>query len=355
MARNLVMCLDGTAGQVQGPRSKNGESNVVLLHDLLDRSDDTLQLAFYDPGVGTFASSAAWSPLARWFSRLGGNIWGAGVRENLGDAYLWLMRNWQPGDRIYLFGFSRGAFTARALTGMLRTVGLLRPGAENLVPYVISVYARRGASDVSWDAIHRYAELFAHRVDGRTTIPVAYLGIWDTVKALGVFRMAPQWPYTRTLPNAQRIRHVISIDERRRPFAEYLVQRDDERDCDEQWFAGVHCDVGGTFKDDPRLSTIALKWMIEGALQADPNPTTALRVRRRKYNALVASVVTSHAEGKQHRNSWVWNLLIPRRRRIAPDAVIHSSVRARLAAVPEYRPHLPAQPVWGDPGWAADG
>ena len=95
MSRNLVMCLDGTAGQVRG----KGDFNSVRLYELLDLSDETVQVAYYEPGVGTFSSPGAWTPLARWFSRMGGLIWGGGLRENLGDAYLWLMRTWQPGDR----------------------------------------------------------------------------------------------------------------------------------------------------------------------------------------------------------------------------------------------------------------
>ena len=205
MGRNLVMCLDGTAGQVRG----KGDSNSVRLYELLDFSDETAQLAYYDPGVGTFSSPGAWTPFARWFSRMGGLIWGAGLRENLGDAYLWLMRTWQPGDRIYVFGFSRGAFTARALTGMLRLIGLMRPGSENQLQYAIAQYARRGGEKaIAWDEIHRFSGLFARQVDGRSTIPVEFLGVWDTVKAMGLIRTAPKWPYTRTTPNALRIRHT---------------------------------------------------------------------------------------------------------------------------------------------------
>ena len=139
----------------------------------------TKQIAYYDPGVGTFASAGAWTGFARWLSRTGGLIWGAGLRENLGDAYLWLMQHWEPGDRVYVFGFSRGAFTARALVGMLRTIGLMRPGSENQLQYAVAAYARKGgsesderSSDEAWKEIHRFSGLFARKVDGRSTIPV---------------------------------------------------------------------------------------------------------------------------------------------------------------------------------------
>jgi uncharacterized protein (DUF2235 family) len=344
MTRNLVLCLDGTAGRVRG----DGDSNSVRLYDLLDRSDEGRQIAYYDPGVGTFASPGAWTPAARALSRLGGLVYGAGLRENLGDAYLWLMRTWRPGDRIFVFGFSRGAFTARALTGMLRLIGLMRPGSENQLQYAVSMYARGGAErSIPWDEIHRFSGLFAQQVEGRSTIPVHYLGLWDTVKALGFVRTAPDWPYTRRLPNAEHIRHAISIDERRRPFREYVVQTEAPESLEEAWFAGIHSDVGGTFADDPRLSTIALKWVMEGAV------ANGLHLDERKVGKAFAQFSGEDATGRIHVNHWSWNALVPRGRPIAAGANVHASVRDRIARVPGYRPTLPGDAVWVDEGWAS--
>ncbi|WBM80402.1 DUF2235 domain-containing protein [Cryobacterium breve] len=143
MARNLVICLDGTGAQ---PRAR-GDSNVIKVFGMLDLTDPTKQIAYYDPGVGTFSSSASWGPLARWLSRVGGLAFGNGLRQNLGEAYTWLMQEWDPGDRIFVFGFSRGAYTARALSGMLRTIGLLHAGSENLVPYAVSEFTKRSKDD----------------------------------------------------------------------------------------------------------------------------------------------------------------------------------------------------------------
>lgn len=349
MARNLVICLDGTAAQVRG----DADSNSVRVYDMLDLSDETRQVAYYDPGVGTFSSPGAWTPLARSLSRLGGLIWGGGLRQNLGEAYLWLMHNWQPGDRIYVFGFSRGAFTARALTGMLRLIGLMRPGSENQLQYAVAQYARAGGeSDIPWDEIHRFSGLFAQKVDGRSTIPVEFLGVWDTVKAMGALRWAPKWPFTRSVPNARFIRHAVSIDERRRPFEEYLVQMNDPKSgkplhdpatVEEAWFAGVHTDVGGTFVDDSRLSTIALKWVVEGAIDH------GLLVDPRRYEK-ACTIELPFAAGAAHSNSWVWNLVGPRTRPIPAGAHVHASVRARMGADAGYRPEL-TDPVWVDERW----
>jgi uncharacterized protein (DUF2235 family) len=341
MPRNLVVCLDGTAGQVRGP----GDSNSVLAYQLLDLSDREKQVAFYDPGVGTFSAPGAWTPFARWFTRLGGLVYGGGLRENLGDAYLWLMQEWKPGDRVYIFGFSRGAFTARALVGMLRLVGLMRHGSENQLQYAVAEYARRGGEQkIPWDEIHRFSALFAQQVDGHSTVPITYLGVWDTVKAMGVARLAPEWPYTRKLPNAARIRHAVSIDEWRRPFREYLVDPA-HPNLEEVWFAGIHSDVGGTFPDDPKLSAITLRWILEGAREEGILLTDAADQR-------FAEITSDNALGAAHRDNPVWSLLVKRPRPIPANARIHASVRERIASVPGYHPMIPVSATWYDEGWA---
>ena len=143
MAKNVVVCLDGTGNQVKA----RGSTNVVRLYELLDLRDPGRQVAYYDPGVGTFSAAGAWTPAARTLSRGLGLALGTGMRQNLAEAYRYLMETWEPGDPLYVFGFSRGAYTARALAGMLYRVGLLRPGAENLVPYAVGVYARNRGED----------------------------------------------------------------------------------------------------------------------------------------------------------------------------------------------------------------
>jgi uncharacterized protein (DUF2235 family) len=334
--KNLVICLDGTGAQ---PRQA-GNTNLVRLYSMLDLSDPRKQIAYYDPGVGTFASAGAWTPLSRWFSRMLGLAFGSGLKQNLGEVYTWLMQNWERGDQVFVFGFSRGAYTARALLGLLRTLGLLRPGSENFVPYVVSTYAG------NWGDIHKNAEIFAQRVDdeGRTTVPVRYLGVWDTVKAAGFLRRSISWRYTHELPNAQRIRHAVSIDERRRLFREYPIAAADETLREEVWFAGVHSDVGGTFDDDPALSTIALKWIVEQAV------AEGMLVRSRKY-AAECTVTPEFAEGLVHRMSWAWRFLGERRRPIPTGSRMHTSVRERIGTVTGYDPIGSTNVTWADEDW----
>ena len=118
------------------------------------------------------------------------------MRQNLAEAYRYLMETWEPGDPLYVFGFSRGAYTARALAGMLYRVGLLRPGAENLVPYDVGVYARnRGedadlSGDEGWDRIDRFSAAFARTTRNRSrAVPITFLGAWDTVKAARILKL----------------------------------------------------------------------------------------------------------------------------------------------------------------------
>lgn len=337
MPRNLVICLDGTGAQ---PRAA-GDTNVVRLYSMLDLSDPETQIAYYDPGVGTFASAGAWTRAARWWSRVRGLAFGTGLKENLGEAYTWLMRHWRPGDQVYVFGFSRGAYNARALVGMQRAIGLLRPGSENFVPYAVTAYSG------GFDDMHHIAEVFSQKVDaeGHTTMPIRYLGVWDTVKAAGFLRSSISWPWTHRLPNVQRIRHALSIDERRRPFREYLIADPDDGQREEVWFAGVHSDVGGTFADDARLSTIALKWVVDGAV------AEGLRVRRRKH-AVETTVDPTFATGVAHRNSGWWALLGRRRRPVPEGARVHASVKARIDAAIGYDPFGDVPVEYVDAGWA---
>jgi uncharacterized protein (DUF2235 family) len=344
MAKNIVLCLDGTGNQV----GAKGNTNVVRLYEMLDLRDPESQIAFYDPGVGTFSAQGALTPLARRSTRLLGLAVGYGIRANLAEAYTYLMRTYEPGDRIYIFGFSRGAYTARALCGMLHRAGLLTTGAENLVPYAIQAYARSKQkwTENDWKRIDKFAHVFAVESSGSRSVPIHFLGIWDSVKAAGILRWNLKWPYTRQLPNVQTVRHAVSIDEKRRPYEEYLVYpKDDKPELREVWFAGVHSDVGGTFEDDPRLADVSLKWMTDHALEA------GLLVNKTIYRR-VCALTREHALGKIHRMGRVWILLTYRRRSIVPaGALVHESVRIRLEVNRSYEPKGIGGSSWDDRNW----
>jgi uncharacterized protein (DUF2235 family) len=316
---------------------------------MLELGDRNEQIAYYDPGVGTFSSYGAWTPAAKRVSRLLGLATGIGMRENLAEAYTFLLQHWQPGDRLYVFGFSRGAYTARALAGLLYRVGVMRPGSENLVQYAVNAYARnkRRWNEEDWDQIDRFAHAFSITHGRSLAVPVEFLGIWDTVKAAGVLRRDLKWPYTRQLPNVRSIWHAVSLDERRRPFREYLVEAGSAATrLNEVWFAGVHSDVGGTFRDDWKLADVALKWMADGAIAA------GVRIRPDAYRKICA-VEKGHAAGKIHRAGLLWNALVLRRRAVPAEAQVHASVRDRIAMDGAYGRRLPAGAIWEDTQWLA--
>lgn len=361
MGRNLVLCLDGTSNE---PESDT--TNVARIFEAAAKTPT--QLVYYDPGVGTMGARGAITAWGKQATRVAGLVGGFGIKDNIEEAYTFLVQHWEPGDSLYLFGFSRGAYTARALAGMLRTVGLLRPGAENLVPYALKLYAKSGRLDATPD---QEKEFWAVRSDftqkfGNPLFPhpfdphqrqVRFLGVWDTVKSVGWLNWRARfeqarWPFTHKLPNVDLARHALAIDERRRPFPEYRfdpgVVAASEGRFQEVWFAGVHSDVGGQFRDDHRLSDLAFAWMLEEAAAAglevdDKAYRRLLKVRRGQ------PLPDDLPLGKIHPNGRVWMLAGGwRRRPIRPGDQVHPSVHRRIEATAgtatPYRPRLPQQP-----------
>src|SRR5688572_26426384 len=133
MPKNIVICCDGTGNEVNA----NEFTNVVKLYRRLSREDPARQINYYDPGLGTLGTPGFRTRTFTSITRLIGLAFGYGIHDNVKDAYLFLMRNYQEGDRIFLFGFSRGAYTVRALAGMLFRVGLLEYGNDNLVEHAL--------------------------------------------------------------------------------------------------------------------------------------------------------------------------------------------------------------------------
>jgi len=152
--KNIVICCDGT-GNAYG----NNNSNVVKLYATLEINDR--QIGYYHPGVGTMGAPSANNKVEEEWSVISGLAFGAGLMSNVGDAYRYLMELYCEGDDIYLFGFSRGAYTARALAGVLHMFGLLCPGNEGLIPYVTRMYARTSRE------LARQQDTFGWRMDSK--------------------------------------------------------------------------------------------------------------------------------------------------------------------------------------------
>jgi uncharacterized protein (DUF2235 family) len=258
-----------------------------------------------------------------------------------------LIEHYEPGDHVFVFGFSRGAFTARGLVGMTYRSGVMRQGTENLVPYLVAAYTKGSAfSNDDWDKLDRFADTFSVVTDKSLAMPVHFLGLWDSVKALGILRPDPKWPYTRQLPNARHIFHAVSIDERRRAYREYLIKPSKALVSKETWFAGVHSDIGGGFRDDPELSRITLKWMADRALDYGLLLSPRAYVRQ-------CTVSSSDAVGRLHRAGWIWGLMTFRQRpMVAETPLVHASVRARMQGDASYQiPRQPEDVTWDDVDW----
>src|SRR5437870_1757653 len=204
MAKNIVICCDGTGNQF-GEQN----SNVVKLYQTL--VSNASQIPYYHPGVGTMGTRNALTSIGKWWTRKIGLAFGYGISENIADAYQFLMREFEPGDSVYVFGFSRGAYTARALCGMLHIVGLLTEGNEALIPYAIRMIKRKG---IDFKVAGEFKKTFSR--DCRPH----FVGVWDTVSSVGWVYNAVHFPFTRATknPDFHIVRHAVSIDERRAFF-----------------------------------------------------------------------------------------------------------------------------------------
>lgn len=360
MGRNLVVCLDGTRNEPE-----KGCTDVVRIFDMAVK--DESQIVYYDPGVGTMGARSATTRLGKLATESFGSLLGHGIKENVEEAYRFLMQTYRRDDSIFVFGFSRGAYTALALAGMLRTVGLLRPNLENLVPYAIDMYTQGGKGDrikregddddEFWAMRNAFRATFGNPdvPRGRGARQVHFLGIWDTVKTVGWFNMRAKlveakWPFTRNVSGVATARQALAIDEDRRPYPAYdLRPRGDDRPerVRQRWFAGVHSDVGGFYADDHRLSDIALQWVAEEAIAA------GLAVDAAKFEHHVRAsrgeqLPDAHALGKIHYHQRRWYLLGRRRRAIPDGHEVSPSVYKRMeltAGTPdEYRPPVPPPP-----------
>ncbi len=292
--RQLVLLCDGTSNSVDVGQG----TNVLRMLSTLQASD-TQQLVFYDPGVG----SPSYAPETTWYDkskqttqRLMGLAFGKGVFENIAQAYEFLMREYREGDEIYVFGFSRGAFTARALVGMVSAFGLLPEHSTNLLPMLLNVYFTHRepqAVALGMQLAHhkRTREVLIKKVrennipPHRLDITVHFVGIWDTVATLGIPPLDQQIPVeaSMTYQDAQgqtqpkrfrHVRHALALDEQRVMFKPSVyVDEDRPRDAQhplqqsilQRWFPGVHCDIGGTYDDNAIISQAAFTWLLQEA------------------------------------------------------------------------------------------
>jgi uncharacterized protein (DUF2235 family) len=263
MKKRLVVFCDGTWNSADKP----AVTNVCKLREAVDEAEDAAvpQIVKYEPGVGT-----------RAWERIRGGAFGVGLSRNVRECYEFLVDNYEPGDELFFFGFSRGAFTARSLGGLVRNSGILRREHRGLVKDAYKLYRSRKPEDKPSEAA---ATAFRARYS-HPDAEIAFIGVWDTVGALGIPTSLPfltkRWSFHDTTLSAyvQNAFHAISIDERRRPFVPTLwvkkvkdgkvVEPPEHQTVEQLWFAGVHSDVGGGYPE-PDLSDIPLRWLADRA------------------------------------------------------------------------------------------
>ncbi|RZS57810.1 T6SS phospholipase effector Tle1-like catalytic domain-containing protein [Sphaerotilus mobilis] len=280
--RNLIICFDGTNNKFG---SEN--TNVVRLVQSLER-DPRRQLVYYDPGVGTLPEPGLFTGIGKKISEIAGLAFGVGLNGKITGGYRYLMEHWRPGDHIYIFGFSRGAYTARALAALLHLFGLLPAGSENLLPYLMRKFmsssreykaaGTQGAvkpgvepSGPYRDFCAAWRDAFARDVPGQSErrLPVHFIGVWDTVKSVGWFWEPLSLPFTAFNPGVAIVRHAIALDERRAFFRQNRFSAGPAefgQDLVERWFPGVHADVGGGYPPEQgSLWRVAFCWMVANA------------------------------------------------------------------------------------------
>lgn len=262
MPKRLVICCDGTWNTPdQAAEGRPCPTNVtkVALEVAAKGADGWDQCVYYLRGVGTTRGE-----------RFRGGGFGVGLSRNVKDAYRTIVQNYEPGDELFLFGFSRGAFTARSTAGFVRNCGVLKRQEAFRVEEAYQLYRARGAHPRGTES-----ELFRRSYSYEPAI--TFIGVWDTVGALGIpvrgmGWLNKRWAFhdTKLSSSVKNAFQALAIDEKRGPFRPTLWEPHEDdahplgQRLEQVWFSGVHCGVGGGYKDTS-LSDIALLWMVQRA------------------------------------------------------------------------------------------
>lgn len=333
MSKRILFCADGTWDNT----GKN--TNVYRIYKAANVTAS--QIPFYDDGVGVDGLPV---------DQLAGGAFGTGIWEKIKTGYSKIAQVYEAGDQIFLFGFSRGAYTARSLAGMIAVCGLpTKSFTDDVVETAFSAYRDKLNRAALLTKLNASCDMF----DAKLTM----VGVWDTVGALGIPSLIGKvdpilygFLDTSLHPDVLNAYHAVSIDERRCEFPATLWTSDPApgQTLEQVWFTGVHCDVGGSYPGDPNgtaLSDITLAWMMSKAaalgvafdagVQAQyalpVNPLWALDTKHESWNPL-------------------WT--IPKSRPIAGDATLADSVRIRISNEGSYRPeNLRIQNHELDPGY----
>lgn len=328
MAKRIVICADGTWNKPEVDPKKDFPTNVLKFARSICpvAADGTQQQVFYDWGVGSYYNAAI------------GGATGLGVHKNIMDGYRYIIQNYSDGDEIFLFGFSRGAYTVRCLCGLINNCGILKRAHANRVQEAFNLYKKTGAaSKPNGQKSIDFRASFSHK-----DRHVKFVGVWDTVGAmgipisfLGIFEDKDEFFDSKLGRNVEVARHAIAIDEHRTDFEPTIWEPRPGIDIKQTWFAGVHCDVGGSYQPDKQgllASDEPMLWMVNEAL--------GFGLDFEKYWTSTQESV----DLPQLNNSMRWFYRIKDKKLLRPidhgkgKVLIHHSVKKRWDNDPKYRP-----------------
>ncbi|QRW15054.1 choline transport protein [Ceratobasidium sp. AG-Ba] len=216
--RTLVLCFDGTTNVYD-----DTNTNVVKLFSLLERNNRDEQMVYYQPGVGTYAPPGIFLPVSIAMAKVLDQGIALYLDKHVMGGYEFLMKHYNDGDRICLFGFSRGAYTARALAGMLNKVGLLPPDNDEQIPFAYSMFKRNDPA--GFKASEGFKKTFCR------TVQIEFMGVWDTVSSVGVL-WPRHLPFTASNTIVKRFRHAVSLDEHRAKFKQNVWHVHSQNEAD---------------------------------------------------------------------------------------------------------------------------
>ncbi len=333
MSKRIVIGSDGTWNRPdQKDQGQTRPSNVAKLALAVapQGADGKRQIVFYDKGVGTGFG----------LDRLLGGAFGTGLSKNIGDAYRYLVGHYDEGDEIFLFGFSRGAYTVRSTAGLIRNSGILRREYSNRFKEAYALYRRRdGRSHPTAIESRLFRKSYSHEVR------IKFIGVWDTVGALGMpvrglrfvnRLMGLEFHDVKLSSTVEYAYQALAIDEKRKPFRPAVWEPQPHavgQTLEQVWFAGVHTNIGGGYVDTG-LSDIALVWMIEKAetagLAIDQAVLKELAVRPNQAGKLRNSKVGLYAMTPDYNR--------PIGRAAGTNESVHPAAEARYREDPTYHP-----------------
>lgn len=258
--KRIIICADGTWNRPEENIEKDFPTNVLKFARGIAPKDksDIKQVVFYDWGIGSY------------HDKIVAGAFGEGLEKNVIDGYRFLVHNYEPGDEIYLFGFSRGAYTVRSLCGLLNNCNILKGSESNRIEEAFQLYKNPDEPPMS-----PYSVKWRNKYSIPESCKVTFIGVWDTVGAMGLpfsffglIKDKHRFYDSKLGSNAVTARHALSLDERRDDFEPTIWKPNKNVDLKQVWFSGVHSDVGGGYKNDPDntiLSDIPMTWLMREA------------------------------------------------------------------------------------------